>query len=227
MEKMYLIYKITFPNNKVYIGQTCRDLNVRISQHYYESNKNPIFPVHKAISKYGKNSIKIDILEKNLNSDEAEYLEKYYIRYFNSFSDKNGYNISFGGFGFHKKHTQGTKDKISKLFKKMKINGTKYLKDFYSKNPEARSLIQLELMKDPNNLSKARISMKNARIKALKNNKIVGKAKKPIILVKNECILEFNSLTEAAKELDICVSGLSNCLNGLSKTCSGYVVYTY
>ena len=46
------IYKIDFPNGKVYIGLTC-DLKRRIKEHNTDSLSS-LLPVHKAIKKYGR-----------------------------------------------------------------------------------------------------------------------------------------------------------------------------
>ena len=91
---MICIYKIIFPNNKYYIGQT-NNLNRRIKQHEYESiYKRKNLKIYNAIRKYELKNCKIEIVE-TCNEFDANTLEKFYIKKFNSI--ENGYNVEIGG----------------------------------------------------------------------------------------------------------------------------------
>lgn len=81
-------------NNKVYIGQAINP-HRRFIQHLCNGNKLlDRYPIHLAISKYGKENFYYEILEKDIeNYDERE---KYWIQYYDSISP-NGYNILPGG----------------------------------------------------------------------------------------------------------------------------------
>lgn len=60
--KLGKIYRITnLVNNKIYIGQTIRDLKVRFKQHCY---KKGCTYLHNAILKYGKENFKIELIEE-------------------------------------------------------------------------------------------------------------------------------------------------------------------
>lgn len=60
--KLGKIYKITnLINNKIYIGQTIRDLKVRFKQHCY---RNGCAYLHNALLKYGKANFKIELIEE-------------------------------------------------------------------------------------------------------------------------------------------------------------------
>lgn len=120
---MMIVYKLTSPSGKCYIGITKRPLNIRISDHKHRAIKcHSHLKIHCAIRKYGINNFKIEILSEDGNSE----LEKYYIKKFDSI--KNGYNISPGGeYGLYtgnpsmlgRNHTSKTKLKMSKSAKKV------------------------------------------------------------------------------------------------------------
>ena len=88
MEQNRIIYKFTFPDGKVYIGQTGQDLDKRWSNG--EGYKGQ--PVYVPITLAGWDNIKKEILHTNLTTEQANKLEQYYIHHFNSI--QNGYNIS-------------------------------------------------------------------------------------------------------------------------------------
>jgi group I intron endonuclease len=111
---MGIIYKITSPSGKIYIGQTIQCLDKRWKQHVDAARrvyKDNCKVLNKSIRKYGDKHFKIEILEECLDNDldtkEIEYIEK-----FNSVIP-NGMNIKLGG--SNGKHHQTTKDKISEL----------------------------------------------------------------------------------------------------------------
>ena len=92
------IYKITnLFNGKIYIGQTSQTINQRWKEHLKDS-KNPKYPLHKAIHKYGIENFKIEEIEaceiENLNEREI-----YWISFYNSYKGSNGYNATLGGEG--------------------------------------------------------------------------------------------------------------------------------
>ena len=107
---MYKIYKLTFPNNKVYIGQTKQDINKRFGNNGIKYNRCPL--IWKAIQKYGWNNVKKEILLDNLTLEESNNAEiNYIVNVYKSFDSKNGYNISYGGKNMP--HREETKKKIS------------------------------------------------------------------------------------------------------------------
>jgi len=80
-KKMRFIYKLTSPNNKVYIGQTA-NLGNRLNDY-----KRLSFPkqrlIHNSIKKYGWENFKIEILyfgkchQSEINIIEEHYIKKY------------------------------------------------------------------------------------------------------------------------------------------------------
>ena len=84
------IYKLTFPNGKIYIGQSV-DIKRRIKEHN-SSLRGAIIP--HVIAKYGQID-NFEILEE-IPADQPELMnerEEYYINFFNSLTTGNGYNI--------------------------------------------------------------------------------------------------------------------------------------
>lgn len=112
----YIIYKLTFPNGKVYIGQTSQDFNYYMNR--YKSNfLNKNFKgnnriIYKAIKHFGWNNIKREILFTT-SAEFVDELETKIIAEYNATDRRFGYNIleigkSSKGF----KHSEETKKKI-------------------------------------------------------------------------------------------------------------------
>lgn len=94
-DKKYCIYIHIFPNNKVYVGQTCQ-LPERRWRKGINYKTQPY--VYRAIQKYGWESIKHRILAINLKAEDANYLEDLYIVKIYKSNDKRfGYNCDRGG----------------------------------------------------------------------------------------------------------------------------------
>lgn len=94
------IYKITFDNNKIYIGRT-NSLRRRMIEHVGKDvREHPELPISKAIKKH--KIIDISMLEEIPAEDveKQKEREQYWIARYNSFLDKTvGYNSSIGGDG--------------------------------------------------------------------------------------------------------------------------------
>ena len=93
------IYKITNKlNNKCYIGQSI-DIENRWRQHIYESKTlRRGCQIHLAINKDGIDNFTFEVLEECLlDKSILNEREKYWIKYYNSFS--GGYNMTPGGQG--------------------------------------------------------------------------------------------------------------------------------
>lgn len=91
------VYKITFPNNKNYIGIS-NNIYRRMLEHNSDFRNN--LPIEYAIKKYGKIT-EFDIIEEISpeNRDLMREREKYWIKHYNSYKKEFGYNISKGGDG--------------------------------------------------------------------------------------------------------------------------------
>lgn len=134
-----IIYKIQNNiNGKIYIGLTTKALSKRIAEHIAE-NKSYI---QKALNKYGVQSFSIAVIDSAESREALCEKEQYWIRHYDCKAHK-GYNLTDGGDGLinpsksvrkkisntlkkkhiitkgfsGRKHSQETKDKISKILK--------------------------------------------------------------------------------------------------------------
>ena len=91
------IYKaICHDNNKVYIGQTI-DFDERQSKHIRNAfNQKENTPFYRALRKYGKDKFSWEVIHDCYDKKELNYWEWHYINKFDSFCDKNGYNVTDG-----------------------------------------------------------------------------------------------------------------------------------
>lgn len=90
---LYTVYKITFPNNKIYIGFTEVGILERVKTHISASKKR-ITKIHNAFNKY--DNFKVQVINCYSTRKLALYMERHYINRYNS-TGKNGYNIQSGG----------------------------------------------------------------------------------------------------------------------------------
>ena len=91
------IYKIVNDiNDKIYVGQTIQTLKSRFQRHC-NLNEDSNMVIKKAISKYGKEHFKIELIEElpNCTHEELDDREIYWIAYYDSFN--KGYNSTKGG----------------------------------------------------------------------------------------------------------------------------------
>lgn len=105
----------TTPSGKVYIGITCRPLEVRWKK---DGSGYKTQAFYRAIKKYGWENIKHDIIAKNLTVDEANKMEIDLIKKYDSTNPANGYNMTTGGegcCGFHQ--SEETRKKLRQINK--------------------------------------------------------------------------------------------------------------
>ncbi len=124
MGRKGIIYKITSPSGKVYMGQTIKKFNDRISQHKSEHSNCTL--VKRAIDKY-KEQMKYEIIEDNVPQEQLNEREIYWIKELNSLAP-NGYNCNSGGDTQHN-ISQEIRDKLRDRVNKAKIERDGYLGD--------------------------------------------------------------------------------------------------
>lgn len=114
------IYKIQNKiNNKIYIGKTIHNIEIRFEEHIKASkNEKSSSVLYRAIRKYGIQSFDISVVDVTNNKDVLNEKEKYWIKFYDS--KANGYNMTHGGDGGnlieHKKkfyHTEESRAIIS------------------------------------------------------------------------------------------------------------------
>lgn len=211
---MGFIYKITnLINNKIYIGQTSRTVEVRWQEHqrnmYDDKYKN--ITLYKAFDKYGINNFDIKIIEEIDNSLLNER-EEYWIRIYNSY--KEGYNSTTGGSG------QKVCDirEIIALWNEGKL--VKEIADTLGVNSHtitnylhSYGIDSSIIYSRANKLKDNSVSQPNAARKAKEvNSKAVHQLNKET----DEIINTFNSLSDAARAIS-----KPNGFSDISKVCKG------
>lgn len=113
----YIVYKHTFPNNKIYIGITSQK-NPEMRWGKAGGGYKNHYPIWYAIQKYGWDNIKHDILFSDLSEDEAKQKEVELIALYNTTDHNFGYNVSPGGDSV----SELTKIKLSEIHKGRKLS---------------------------------------------------------------------------------------------------------
>jgi len=145
---MGIIYKLTSPSSKIYVGQTINTFQERLQGHKKICSN--CRKLKEAINEYGFENFKKEILWEGPNNELGE-MEKYYIKEFNCVYP-NGYNLSSGG-GRGEERTESTKEiqrkitreniikkkgVLGKLEKREKKNGTISHRFYIQKNNKYR-----------------------------------------------------------------------------------------
>ncbi|MGL5675492.1 MAG: GIY-YIG nuclease family protein [Cellulosilyticaceae bacterium] len=93
-----IVYKATnLLNGKVYIGITTKTLKHRISIHKKDAKSKQTY-FYRALSKYGFENFKWEVLDTADNIEKLHELEVHYIKQYDSFDNKRkGYNTTSGG----------------------------------------------------------------------------------------------------------------------------------
>jgi group I intron endonuclease len=156
-----IIYKITSPSGKVYVGQTICSFEKRIRQH--KSKTSTCTALKNAINKYG-DEMKYKIIENNIPHKQLDEREIYWIKELNSLAP-SGYNLNTGGGQFYQV-TQEVKDKMRDSMNKLKIDKDGYLGSIKPYNNLFYPVVQIS---DKNvYLSKGAFNTKEEVIEVLK-----------------------------------------------------------
>lgn len=116
-----LIYKATNKiNGKEYVGQTIRDLSLRISEHKYSAlNRTSNLPFNNAMAMYGFDNFEFQPIDSANSLVELNKKEEFYINKYNTLYP-NGYNLDIGG--KNKSSSELTRKKQSESRKKILSN---------------------------------------------------------------------------------------------------------
>ena len=110
---MNILYKLTFPNGKVYIGITTELLSRRVQRHINYARENRHYALSAAIRKYGEHSFVAEHIASAKTKDDLACIERIAIEQYNSICP-NGYNMTGGGDGtYHIKPSEETRKRIS------------------------------------------------------------------------------------------------------------------
>ena len=91
--RVYIITNLI--NNKKYVGITTQTVEKRFKQHIY-ARGGKLFPISRAIKKYGKQNFVIKLIEElhNIGEEELLYKESFYINKYDTLTDGgHGYNL--------------------------------------------------------------------------------------------------------------------------------------
>lgn len=140
-------------DGKIYIGQSTQ-LNIRMAQHKSDLKNNRSNHAHlqSSYNKYGKSNFEF-FLMRGCEIHELDYLECFFIEYFNSTNRAKGYNSDFGG-NAQKRLSDETKKKISE-------NNARYF--LGKKRPEISERMKVRVITDEyrKNISKCKKGTKH------------------------------------------------------------------
>lgn len=197
------IYKITNPNEKIYIGQS-KDIQGRWKRNYYSLNCNEQIKLYNSLKKYGPENHIFEIIE--ICSEELlNEREIYWGNKFNVLNPKMGLNLRLGnGNG---SWGQEVKDKISEA-----RLGMKFTKEHCA------------------NISKAKMDYvysKDRDTKIGNTQRGISKpnTRKPVLQydLKENFIKEWSSMSEALMSINNGKGdGISGCCLGKQKTAYGF-----
>lgn len=243
-----VIYKITSPSNKIYIGQTFNfDKRMRSYRNLDCRNQRLLF---RSLSKYGFHSHLIEIIHDYVsNIDELLELEIKYIGIYESYG--KGLNLTKGGEGCNiEHHSEETKMKISYSKKNMDKTDRQIMAHFRSfgykhssERNEKKSKSQGgcnhwlfgKKMSD-NTIKKKSESMilkyKEGYVSPRKGYKLDDQTKEkiknsksiPIMQYSNDILIKkWTSAKEASEELNISHGNINACCNGRRKSAGGFI----
>ncbi len=198
---MGYIYKITNKiDNKMYVGQTTKDLEERWKGHL-KKNSNCRY-LSSALKKYGKENFKFELI--CISFDEyLDEIEKQYIKKFNCLVP-NGYNLREGGNS--SKHNEETKKKISESLKGRT--------DLVHPRPQLGKPLREETKQKLREINTG----KKHTIESIKK---MGKSVLKLDLDGN-IIDKYISTREAGRVNNISFSSIINCCNGKKNTAKGF-----
>lgn len=140
MNRIHFVYTHVSPSGKVYVGQT---VNIKKrwgynGEHYTTKKKDGSFiqaSFARAIEKYGWKNFKHNIVLENVSKSEADYAEKYLIRWYKIHG--LSYNITDGGegcCGIHRVFSEEERRKISeRVSKNPPMKGKKHTPEAMAK----------------------------------------------------------------------------------------------
>jgi group I intron endonuclease len=218
MDEKYSVYVHITPNNKRYVGITCRLVKNRWGKNGI-NYRNQVFG--HAIKKYGWDNIEHIVLEIDLNREDAELKEIEYIALWKTHDNDFGYNLTFGG-GLSAKHTDEHNRKISEGNKGKVMSEESRLKMSISAKGK---IITEETKKNMSIAGKGRIfSEEHCKKIGLSQRGELNNRSFSVIQFSEdmEYIQIFGSLREVERQFGYSHGNISSCCKGLLKSAYGY-----
>lgn len=230
----YIIYKLLFPNGKVYIGQTFQDF-VQYMNRYNSISKNKKSPeynrlIYRTIRKYNWNKVKKEII-CTVSEEFVDEAERYFIKLYKSNNKLFGYNLTDGG-NKNKHHSEETKEKLRKINlnkKRPEFSGKNH--PFYNKKRPEHSKFMSIKMSGKDNPNYGKKYPKQSKRMSGKNNPMFGKVgnqhprSKPINMYDknyNNLIKTYESITQASINSNVLRPNIIKVLNGERKFAGGF-----
>jgi group I intron endonuclease len=230
------VYIITNTNNnKIYIGETT-NLENRFIEHLRRllSNRHANEHLQNAVNLYSIQSFRFDVLEF-CEAKDTKKREHYWVVNLHALDKNKGYNIKPTDPNKINLRSKETSRKIYETKKrkaeergywhsKESIERRKITRKGYKHSEETKEKIGIKSLN--RKLPNKSIEFKNFMSKLNKEKHLGGRNKRKIIqFTKDDCYIKtWNSITEAAKELNVSIGSIGNCLteNSKQKTCKGY-----
>lgn len=208
------IYKITNKlNNKAYIGQTTKSIQIRFIRHCWHSEVKKNMPIDLAIHKYGKENFLLEEICKCDSLKDLNEKEIYYVKFFNTISP-SGYNLRAGGENALLSEETKIKIGLSNLGRKASFETKKKLSDSH------KGFIVSEETK-----KKLSLINKGKRSSLLCNQRasVVNSKSYKFISPSGE-IKEVKGLNKFCKDNNLSPSCMCNVAKGLEKQHKGWKV---
>jgi len=199
-------------NNKVYIGSSTSIVR-RKREHFKElksgKHHNPI--LQSIYNKYGKDVLQFSLLEVVKEQDQLHIREKYWITEKDAYNRDKGYNFGIPGQSYSQSTNEETKHKLRLIA----------LKRHYGDLPEDELLAKQEELA----LKKEEAST-GMNVEEFRNHiiKTTGKSLTCVCNKTNKVIHEFNSFSEAMRELSTSDGSLRRVLNKPHLAIKGLVI---
>jgi group I intron endonuclease len=126
-----IIYRVTGPTGKVYIGQTTNTLNRRKGQHAYRTKKGDNRETFQAaLLDEGFSAFTWEQVDTANSKEELDTKEKHWIAYFDSTNTEKGYNSTAGGVSYTPSPEHRQKIRVA-------LQGRKHSAELRRKNSES------------------------------------------------------------------------------------------
>jgi group I intron endonuclease len=212
-KKMGVIYKITSPSGRVYVGKTKR-LKIRIWEYRWRSKKRKSI-IHDSIKGYGWEAHKLEVIEE-VSDELLNEREMFWIKELNTFylDNEKGMNMTKGGDGNVPswKHNIERRKKQSKAFSGK--NNPFYGKT-HSEEYRKRKSIEVSEYNKKNGVKVPEWGAEKGRQKIIKAVLMYDAA--------GSFVREFESCTEAGKFINGKARDISACASGRRTQAKGYV----
>ena len=219
MNKIYIYKRTNLINNKVYIGQTINNPEIR-----WKAEDTSQQAIGVAVRTYGSENFLNEIIDYASSREELNEKEKYWIKYYNSLTP-NGYNMIPGG-------SNGAGLVKGKEIEQYDLDGI-YITSYPSAN-QASQLTGIShgnicacCRKERNYAGEFQWKYKDSDKKIKTFKKITKVVKKENIIQQidkktNLVIKEYPTLSSAGKENKISIGNISECCQGKRNTAGGY-----